>query len=159
MPRAPIELPATELAPAPLRIPLRRGAAGLLPPQHGPDARQKFPKAERLGDVVIGAQFQPDHPIDLVAPITGGNDYRNIGARSDLAQQVETILLAEPQIEDHEIRLARREVMGHLLPPRRANGVHIVLLEVVGDHAPHDRIVLDDEDARRPIIGRAQAQI
>ena len=144
---------------AAFRIPARHRASGLLASQHGANARQKFAKAERFGDIVVGAQLQPDDPIDLVAPVTGGNDYRNIGARSDLAQQVETVLLAEPQIEDHEIRLARREVMGHLLPPRRANGVHIVLLEVVGDHAQHDRIVLDDEDARRPIVGGAQAQI
>src|ERR1700732_3803958 len=79
-PGAPIDLPATELAPAPLRIPLRRGAAGLLPSQYGADARQKLPKTERLGDVVVGARVQPGPPIDLAAPPTGGDDYRNIGA-------------------------------------------------------------------------------
>jgi len=34
-PGTPIELPAAELAPAPLRIPLRPGRSGLLPSQHG----------------------------------------------------------------------------------------------------------------------------
>src|SRR5580692_5930073 len=127
-PGAPIELPTAELAPAPPWIPLRRSASGLLPSQHGADARQKFPKAEGFGEIIIGAQFQSDHPIDLVAPIAGADDYRNIGARSDLTQEVEPILLAEPQIEDDEIRLARGEMMDHLLPPRCGDGAHIVLL-------------------------------
>jgi len=116
-PGAPIELPAAELAPAALRIPLRRGASGFLPSQHGADAGQKFPKAEWLGHIVVRAQFQPDHPVDLVASITGRYDYRNIGARSDLAQQVEPVLLAKPEVEDDEIRLACGEMMDQLLPP------------------------------------------
>src|SRR6266478_3161610 len=158
-PGAPIELPAAELAPAPLRIPLRRGAAGLLPSQHGTDARQKFPKAERLGDIVVGPQFQSDHPVDLVASIPGGDDYRNIGARSDLAQQVEPVLLAKPEVEDDEIRLACGEMMDQLLPPRCRDGAHIVMLEIVHDHASHDRVILDNADARLLIVGRAHVQV
>jgi hypothetical protein len=34
-----------------------------------------------------------------------------------------------------------------------------VLLEVVYDHAFHDRVVLDNEDARRLIVGRARDQV
>ncbi len=158
-PSAPIDLPATELAPAALRIPLRRGAAGLLPSQYGADARQKLPKTERLGDVVVGAQFQPDHPIDLVASTTGGDDYRNIGARPDVAQQVKPVLLTEPQIEDHEIRLSCGEMMDHLLPPRCGDGAYIVFFQVVADHAQHDRIVVDDDYSRRLIFGHAHVQV
>jgi hypothetical protein len=96
-PGTPIELPATELAPAPFWVPLKCGASGLLPSRHGADARQKFPKAERLGDTVVGTQFQPDHAIDPVASIASGDDYRDIGARFDLAQQVGSIFLAKLQ--------------------------------------------------------------
>jgi hypothetical protein len=105
-PRAPIELPTTELAPAAIRIPLRRDASGVVASQHGADARQKFPKAERLGNIVVGAQFQPNYPIDLVASITSDDDHRDIAARLDLAQQVEAVFLAKPQIEDEKIELA-----------------------------------------------------
>jgi hypothetical protein len=102
-PQAPIELPATELAPAPLWIPLRRGAAGVLPPQHGANPRQKLPKAEWLDDIVVGAELQPDHRVDLAASFTSGDDHRDIGARPDLAQLVESVFLAKSQIEDDEM--------------------------------------------------------
>jgi hypothetical protein len=52
----------------------------------------------------VGAQ--PDYPIDLVASITSDDDHRDIAARRDLAQQVEAVFLAEPQIEDDKIELA-----------------------------------------------------
>jgi hypothetical protein len=56
-PDAPIELPAAELAPATLCIPLRRGASGLLPSQHGAAARQKFPTVPPC--IIVGPQFSP----------------------------------------------------------------------------------------------------
>jgi len=43
-----------------------------------------------------------------------------------------------------------------IMDARSRDGMHIVLLQVVGDHAQHHRVVLDDKDARRPIVGRAQ---
>jgi hypothetical protein len=51
----------------------------------------------------------------LFASITGGDDHRNIGARPDLAQQVEPILLVKPQIENDEIKLAFGQMTHQLL--------------------------------------------
>jgi len=52
---------------------------------------------------------QSDHPIDLVASVARRDDHRNVGTRPDFAQQVEPILLVEPQIENHQIRLPGSE--------------------------------------------------
>src|SRR5258708_1256805 len=87
-------------SPHALRSPSRRRAPGLPPPQHGAHPRQQLSEAEWLGDIVIGAEFQPNHAIDLVASMTGGEDHRNIRARPDLAQQIEPVLLTQPYIED-----------------------------------------------------------
>ena len=46
-----------------------------------------------------------DHSIDLVQPVAGGDDHRHVGAGADFAQQVQTIILAQPQVEDDETRL------------------------------------------------------
>src|ERR1700736_2162786 len=81
---APIELPAAKSATASFRVALD----GCPPAQHRPDAREKFSQTERLGDVVVGAQFQPDNPVDLVATMTRGDDHGNIGAGSALAEQI-----------------------------------------------------------------------
>jgi hypothetical protein len=157
-PQAPVQLPAAKLASAPLGIALRRGAASFTAPQNGADASQEFPQAERFRQIVVGAEFQPDDSVDLIAAIAGHDDYRDIRARPDLPQQVEPIRGVKPPIEDDEIRLARSKMANHLLLPRRGNGAHIVLLKVVADHMPHDPIVLNDADARRTIVGRAQGR-
>src|SRR6266851_7751143 len=116
-PAAPIKLPPAESATASLGIPRRRGVAGFAPPQHRPDARQKLPQPERLGDVVVGSELQPDHPVDLVAAMAGRDDDRNIGVRTDLTEQIETVLLAKPQIEDYKVGLAPRHQCRNLVAP------------------------------------------
>src|SRR5260370_38019939 len=77
---APIELPAAKSATAPFRVALDGRLAGFPSAQHRPDPRQKFSQTERLGDVVVGAQFQPYNSVDLVATMTRGDDHGNIGA-------------------------------------------------------------------------------
>src|SRR6202790_3753808 len=67
---APIELPAAKSATASLRVALDGCLAGFPSAQHRPDPRQKFSQTERLGDVVVGAQFQPDNPVGLVATMS-----------------------------------------------------------------------------------------
>src|SRR6202040_4383821 len=136
-----------EPAPATLWIPLKPRASRLLSLQHGSNARQKLPKAERLGDIVIGAEFQPDHPVDLVAPIAGSDNHRNIGARPDLAQQVEPILLVKPQIENDEIKLAFGQMTQQLLMSGCREAAHVVVFEIVDDHASHDVVIFDDQNA------------
>jgi hypothetical protein len=143
---------------------LQRGASCLLPAQHGTDSRQEFAKTERLGNVIIGAQFESDHPIDLVTSLAGGDDHRNIRARPDLTQQVEPVFLAESRVEEHEIGFTCGEMMGHLLSPRSGDGAHIVLFKIVADRASDDRVVFDNTDtrraeARRPIVGPVHAQV
>jgi hypothetical protein len=44
------------------------------PPSQGPDPRDQFGKCERLGEVVIGAEIQPCHPLGQVP---GGRQHEN----------------------------------------------------------------------------------
>ena len=144
-PTAPIELPAAKPATAARRIPWRCKAPGI-PSQYGPHARQKLANAERRGDAVIGTELEPDHPVDLVASLIGDDDHRDIGARPDIAQQVEPVVLAETQVEDRQVRLALGKMAHHCLASRRAQSAHLVSLEIVHDHLPRDGVVNGDED-------------
>jgi hypothetical protein len=47
----------------------------------------------------------------------------------------------------------------HFLPPGCGDGPHIVLFQVVADHAQHDWIVFDNKNPRRLIVGRARAKL
>ncbi|HJY49874.1 MAG TPA: hypothetical protein VJ349_14735 [Stellaceae bacterium] len=114
-------------------------------PAHAPEARE----CEWRGDAVIGTELEPDHRVDVVASLIGEDDHRDIGARPDVAQQVEPVVLAETQVEDRQVRLAQGEMAYHCLASRRAQSAHLVSLEIVHDHLPRDGVVNGDEDERR----------
>jgi hypothetical protein len=135
--RATIELPTAKSAATLLQL-LSRGDATRLPPtQYSPDARDEFAQTERLGHIVIGAEFQANYTIDLIASMTGYDDDRRFGTRSDLAQQIETVLLTELKVEDHHVRLARGELPEDLLSLRNSNDPYVLLFEIVHDHVLH----------------------
>src|ERR1700676_4684056 len=56
---------------------------GPAPAQHRTDACEELARAERLGQVIVGAQLQPHHPISLFAA-TGEHDdrYRRLFAQA-----------------------------------------------------------------------------
>ena len=130
-----IEHPAAEAATAPLRIDryLHGWRRALPAPKHGPDARQQLAKTEGLGQIVVGAELEPDHPVDLVISMTGGDDHGDVGMRADLPQQVEPIFLAQTQIEDHKARFVVGDLARHLLPTGGRDGVDVVFLEIAED--------------------------
>src|SRR5271169_613416 len=74
------------------------------PPQHALDPRQELARLERLGDVVVGAAFEPDDTIDGIA---GGGDHDDPDAAAPLAQparQREPVLPRQPDIEHDQGR-------------------------------------------------------
>jgi hypothetical protein len=81
-----------------------RGPATGGAPQHAPDPRQELSRLERLGNVVVGAGFQPDHAIDGVG---GCGDHDDADATAFLAQparECEPVLARQAYIEHDESR-------------------------------------------------------
>src|SRR5262249_62345874 len=101
------------------------------PPQHGADARKQFAQIERLGHIVVGAKLEADDTIDIVTSVTRNDDDRHVGTRSDLSQQVQTVLSTEPKIEGHQVDLGARKMLDHLSATARRQGADVVLAEVV----------------------------
>jgi hypothetical protein len=108
---------------------------------------------ERLGDVVVRSEFQSDHPVNLVAAMTGGDDDGNIGVRTYLAEQIETVLLAQSQVEDDEVGLASCKQRGDLVAPRRCDRANIVFFEIIHHQMAHGDVVLDHHADRFPAFG------
>jgi hypothetical protein len=52
--------------------------------QHGLDPRQKDVEVERLGDVIVGAELEPEHLVELAAA-RGEEDYWGGEVRLELA--------------------------------------------------------------------------
>jgi hypothetical protein len=60
------------------------------------------------------------------------NDYdRHVGARPDLPQQIETVLLTEPKIEDHQVDLGATELINHFLATACQQGTDVILTKIL----------------------------
>ncbi len=80
--------------------------------QQRADARDELAHAERLGQIVVGAAFEAEHFVGLLAA-RGQHEYRHVavgGVAADGAADGDAVEPREHQIEDHQIeRLGARE--------------------------------------------------
>ena len=110
------------------------------------DPAHELAQAERLGQVVVGAELEPDDLVDLV--VAGGqHEDRHLGAgRPQPAQDLEAVHPGQAHVEDDEVRrLARRDL--EALFTRSGDGDLVaLLLEGVLDPASDRVLVFDDED-------------
>ena len=118
----------------------RRGRARAA--QDGADAGDELAGAERLDDVVVGAELEAQHAVGLVAA-GGEHDHRHALVGAQLAQQVEARAVGEHDVEEHEVGAlaagdleARRQRAGRLRAEalagegfRQRNGDRVFVLD------------------------------
>ena len=129
--RAEAQPPPVELVASAFVVAGGNRARPVEPSQHGAHAGQKLPQVERFRHVVVGAELETDDAVDLVATVTGRDDDRHVGMRSDLPQQVETVLEAEPKIQDDDADFVRGKLTDHLLAARGQQRPDVVVDEIV----------------------------
>ena len=117
----------------------------LAAPQDGTDARRQLPQAERLRDVVVRAELQPDDLVDLGVPRRQHHD-RDAGFGPDLARHLEPGQLGQHQVEQHEVRLIALEALERGAAVGRLDDAESVGLQGLGERLAQRRLVLDDED-------------
>ena len=124
----------------------RIGEVAVGPPQQRLDPAHQLAQPERLRQVVVRAELQADHLVDLV--VAGGQDedrrLRTGGAQP--AQHLEAVDARQADVEDDEVRgLVRGEVQPLLAGAGDGDRVPL-LLERVLDAARNGELVFDDED-------------
>ena len=67
------------------------------------DARDELTEPERLDDVVVRAELEPDDAVDLVAA-RGDDDDRHVRLGTQLAAQVEPVEVGQTEIEQDDVR-------------------------------------------------------
>jgi hypothetical protein len=128
--------------------PVRFGTMLRRAPEQRFDTGEELEHAERLGDVVIGAEPEPANLVGLLAP-RGENQHRH--AQSVFAQRAQHAISIEArqhQIQNHQIGVALPRA---LETTRTAFGdIDLVALdlEVVPQAEGEVGVVLDDEDSR-----------
>ncbi len=128
----------------------RRRALRRLPPEDRLDAEQELANAERLDDVVVGAELEAHDPVDLL-PLRRHHDdgdvQRGLIALERLAD-LEAGDVREHQVEEEHVReRGARELQP--FEPGLGDG-HVVagLGEVVAKHLAEVELVIDHEDTR-----------
>ena len=122
----------------------RRLAVGP-PPQDGPDARGQLAVAERLGDVVVGAEFEAHDLVDLV--VAGGHhDDRDAAALPQPPADLDAGQAGHHQVEQDDVRAVPVEQGQPLLAVGGGEDLEALLGEHVAQGVAIGRLVLDDQD-------------
>ena len=94
----------------------RCGRLGVAPPaQHGADAGDQLARGERLGDVVVGADLEPDHLVDL-AVLGGQHDDRHLRLGPHRAADLGAGQAGQHQVEQDQVGTGAVE-LGERLGP------------------------------------------
>ena len=132
---------------------LLRGPAGTA--QQGAQAGQQFARGKRLGQIVVGAQLQSDHAVDLLAP-AGEHQHRHLALPADPTQHLESVDVRQHHVQDDGV-----PGLGHR--PGRPGSAELLglhgkaeRLKVVGGQLAEILVIVDDQDAKPgPRSGRA----
>ena len=119
----------------------RLGAA-----QQGMQAGQQLPRTEGLGQIVVGADLQAHHPVDLLAP-GGQHEDGHLGLAAQFPRQAQAILPGEHQIEHDGVRHPAPQGRAHPLPVRHRFHRQAIDAQVFGQQLPEAGIIVDDQDA------------
>jgi hypothetical protein len=105
------------------------------------DPQHELPRAERLRDVVVGAEFQAPDPV-LLAALGGQHQDRNRDGGTELAGHRFSRDVGQTEIQDHQIRVGlRRHGDGLGAGPGRKHG-ETRALQVCPDEIPQLPLVL-----------------
>ena len=109
-------------------------------------ARDQLADEERLGQVVVRAELQPEYLVDLVGLYGEHEDRVPQAGGAHLAQHVEAAPVGKAHVEDDEVRRA----LPHPLERAGAGGlpmdVEALQAEALDEAHGDPRVVLDDED-------------
>ena len=120
------------------------------PAQDGLHPQGKFPRAERLGHVVVGTALEPQHAVAFLAECRQ-HDHRQGNPRVLPLTQAPAHLQAadswQHQVEHDQIRPPRRGKLQGSPPVRRMPGFQASVAQVVHDDLRHGQVVLDNKNA------------
>ena len=118
-----------------------------LPPEQSLDAREQFGKVERLGHVVVGAEFQPIDDVVWLGPRGQHQDRREVPIAAQLLTHLEAIHLWQANVEDHQVEALGAHALEGLASVARDLDDMMLPLQVDTDAVGDGLFVFDDEDA------------
>ena len=120
-----------------------------------PHARKQFIHAERLGDVIVGAEVERLDLADLVAAARQHHDRDALVARADHPQQFEALHIGQSKIENDQIGILRQQ-LERGLAVRRLQDFVALRAQAHAQQLADGRLVIDHQNLER---GRAHAAV
>jgi hypothetical protein len=136
---------AVNAQPAEFDVRLALARLALAAPQDGLNSEEQFAHAERLDDVVVGAELEADDPVDLFA-LCGKHHHGNAARRRaflELLAHLRSRHVREHQVEQHEIGPLLASKLEPLGTELGHDGVMAGLLEVVSEDLLEVLLVFD----------------
>ena len=115
--------------------------------QHGVDAGEQFARVERLGQVVVGAHFEADDAVDLVALGGQHDDRRHVAGAAQAAADRQAVLAGQHQVEHDQVEMLAGPRPVHLRGIGDALDGEALFAEVAVQQVAQAAVVVDDEDA------------
>ena len=125
------------------RRPRRRGCRA--PPQHRLNARHQFAGIEGLGQVVVGADFEPDDAVDVVALGGKHDDGHVVVAAAQPPADGKPVLSRQHQVEHHQIVALAGELAIHVVAVGYGAHAEALLGEIAVEQIAQARVVIDDD--------------
>jgi hypothetical protein len=128
--------------------PLRLDRFALHPPQHASQPRANFSQVERLGNVVVGTDLEPDDAVDHFVG-AGDHDDPDLVALAQEAREREAVLVGETNVEQHHRGRRPLHLGAHRLAAVGQRHLVAVRGQVLGQQITDLGVVVDDQDAYR----------
>ena len=113
-------------------------------PQQRAHPRHQLGGAERLRDVVVGADLEPEQLVALAGPRRHHED-RDVAVAADAARHLEPVEPGQAEVEHDERRLQAREVGQRAIPVARLMALVARRLEILRDQVGDAGIVFDQQ--------------
>ncbi|CCV15319.1 hypothetical protein MESS4_750254 [Mesorhizobium sp. STM 4661] len=115
-------------------------------PHQAPDSGNQFPRIERLCNVVVRAQFEPNDAIDIISERRQHND-RCLSRCTQSPADVEAVLPRQHGVEDDQVKGLSAHRTIHVRGGFGRHRVKAILGQHLDQHRCDFRVILDEKDA------------
>ena len=118
-------------------------------PQDRLDVRQKHVGVERLGNVIVGAQFESQDLLQLTAACGDEDDRRGVRLLAEMPERIQAIHAGQPDVEEHQVRWIAAGESERVLHAGRSGHPVTGTLQAESHAAAEQGIIIHQQDVVR----------
>ena len=114
--------------------------------QHGAHPAYQLLRAERLGDVIVGAQLQAEDAVDLLAAC-GQHDDRRVRGGAQPAGDLQPVDFGQHEVKHHQVEALARQQVQRCLTILRGRHLKAGSLQIEADDLSDAGLVIDHQNS------------